>query len=160
LLIVSDLWSYAIWPLLQVRLTDGRVTQMDVGHSWSDPWGIAINAANSVLYVSDSGDDHIYSVDLATQVVTRLDSLTSTFSDPRAITLDASQTVLYISEIVSAHRPSLSRRHPAGHSTAMRFLAVRSFLLLFLHSVLLPTPLLLCVVRAATVCHTCRSRPA
>jgi DNA-binding beta-propeller fold protein YncE len=95
----------------QMSLTDGTLIQIDVGYTWSHPWGIWISPDNSVLYVSDISANKILTITVATQAVARLDVSTSGLNQPRTVQLDSTGTVLYVADWVS--------RAQAAHHTSI-----------------------------------------
>jgi DNA-binding beta-propeller fold protein YncE len=84
----------------RVGLVDGSVTTVELGFAFSFPLGITINAANTLLYVTDYNNARIYSVSTSTGVVNRVDTGGSLISQPRDIYLDLNETNLLLLDSV------------------------------------------------------------
>jgi DNA-binding beta-propeller fold protein YncE len=53
----------------QISFADYSCVQFQVGYTFNGAWGLAINAANTKLYVSDTSGPKVYSLDIVSQTV-------------------------------------------------------------------------------------------
>jgi DNA-binding beta-propeller fold protein YncE len=96
------------YHVLSASLLDGTTTVLEVAFSFSTPWALTLTNDSTTLYVADYSNGHVYSLSIATRIVTRIDAVA--FTNPVGIQLDQANNRLLVTDNVRSRNNGTQRK--------------------------------------------------